>query len=420
MVFSNITLHNASGATKVKTIPPNANIFIRGDNLTAMHELLSDYKKCIKLIYIDPPYNTGSSNFLYRDSLPRNTWLTFMEERLEVAKKLLRDDGVVFVQCDDNEQAYLKILLDKIFGEENFVNCIAVKMSEATGVKMAHAMRRFPKIKEYLLFYKNPQFKGFTTIDKVSDNCWDEQNNIFLDGLTLEIRQKLDNYKEKSQITKTDLKQINSLLKNVKRIPLSQKLKEIPTSEIDSWKFENAYRIIKTAGSTALLNIVKNLPSLPKQELAAALSKSGVLFYYIPDFNRDARDPRLRVIFADQNLFKHPCDFWQDIKTSGAIANEGGVAFNNGKKPEKLMKRIIKMTTTPGDIVLDFFAGSGTTLAVAHKMGRRWIGIEQNDYGANDPIVRLTNVINGEQSGISTDQDVNWKGGGSYISCSIK
>ena len=170
MEFSDITLHRATSpkTKKLSKISSDDNLLIHGDNLPIMQKLLENYAASVKLIYIDPPYNTGSNTFMYHDSFPRTAWLGFMRERLSVAKKLLRDDGVLFVQCDDNEQAYLKILLDEIFGEENFVNCIAVKMSEATGVKMAHAMRRFPKIKEYLLFYKNPKFQGFSTIDKFS------------------------------------------------------------------------------------------------------------------------------------------------------------------------------------------------------------------------------------------------------------
>jgi adenine-specific DNA-methyltransferase len=156
---------------------------------------------------------------------------------------------------------------------------------------------------------------------------------------------------------------------------------------------------------------------IPKQDIAADISARGVLFFYFTDFNQETKDPRFRVIFADSNIFKHPCDFWQDIKTSGAIAEEGGVKLEKGKKPEKLIQRIIKMITTGDDIVLDYHLGSGTTCAVAHKMGRQYIGVEQLDYGKHDSVTRLKNVIKGDSTGISSEE--NWQGGGDFIYCDL-
>ena len=185
------------------------------------------------------------------------------------------------------------------------------------------------------------------------------------------------------------------------------------------WLFEHSYQIIKTAGSSSLAQRVKsNEDRLPKgQDIAAFTSKKGVLFYYLCDFNRNTRQPRLQILFADENIYKNPCDFWQDIKTTGGIANEGGVNLPNGKKPEKLIYRIIKMTTLEGDIVLDFHLGSGTTAAVAHKMKRRYIGCEQIDSQIQKSKERLTNVILGDQTGAS--QWVNWQGGGSFVYCEL-
>ena len=186
-----------------------------------------------------------------------------------------------------------------------------------------------------------------------------------------------------------------------------------------TWLFEHSYQIIKTAGSSSLAQRVKsNEERLPKgQDIAAFTSKTGVLFYYLCDFNRNTRQPRLQILFADENIYKNPCDFWQDIKTTGGIANEGGVNLPNGKKPEKLIYRIIKMTTLEGDIVLDFHLGSGTTAAVAHKMKRQYIGCEQINSQIQKSKERLTNVIGGEQTGAS--QWVNWQGGGSFVYCEL-
>ena len=398
------------------------NLIIKGNNLLALHTLKEEFAGKVKLIYIDPPYNTGNDSFGYNDSFNRSTWLTFMRNRLYAAKALLSKDGMICVQCDDNENAYLKILMDEVF-ENRFLNNVAVKMSEATGVKMNHAKGRFPKLKEYILMYKMPNFKGFITVDKYEQKEWDPENNIFIDNLTEEQRFKLIELEAKEINDDTDVIKANEILKKAKKISLATKLKELDFENEDEkteWLFKNSYRIIKTAGSSSLAKVVKKLDEIPEQEIAAAISNKGILFFFITDFNRETRDPRLRVIFADSNIFKNPCDFWQDIKTTGAIAEEGGVKLSNGKKPEKILYRLIKMITNEGDIVLDYHLGSGTTAAVAHKIKRQFIGIEQLDYGENDSVIRLKNVINGDDTGISPYEDVNWQGGGSFVYLELK
>ena len=399
----------------------NDNLIIKGNNLIALASLLKRYEGKVKCIYIDPPYNTGNDSFGYNDRFNHSTWLTFMKNRLELAKRLLSDDGVITVQCDDREQAYLKVLMDEIFGRENFLNCVAIKMSESSGVKMNHAKNKFPKLKEYILIYVKPKFKGFIEIDKYKETKWDLENNIFIENLTMEQRNLLINLEMKKINSEEDEIIANDILKFSKKISLSEKIKTLSfenEEEKKEWLFKNSYRIIKTAGSSSLTTLVKKIKEIPNQDLAAAVSKKGVLFFYITDFNRKSKQPRLQVIFADSNIFKNPCDFWQDVKTTGAISDEGGVKFVNSKKPEKILYRLIKMITKPNDLILDFHLGSGTTAAVAHKMGRRYIGIEQMDYIENIAVKRLKKVIDGEQTGIS--KTVNWQGGGSFVYCELK
>lgn len=398
------------------------NLIIKGNNLLALQTLNEQFAGKVKLIYIDPPYNTGNDSFGYNDSFNRSSWLTFMRNRLYAAKSLLSKDGIICVQCDDNENAYLKILMDEVF-ENRFLNNVAVKMSEASGVKMNHAKGRFPKLKEFILIYKMPNFKGFITVDKYEQKEWDTENNIFIENLTEEQRSELIELEAKEINDESDVKKANEILKNAKKISLATKLKELEFANDDDkndWLFKNSYRIIKTAGSSSLATLVKGLTKVPKQDIAAAVSKKGVLFFYITDFNRETKQPRLQVIFADSNIFKNPCDFWQDIKTTGAIADEGGVKLSNGKKPEKILYRLIKMITNEGDIVLDYHLGSGTTAAVAHKMKRQFIGIEQLDYGENDSVIRLKNVVKGDVTGISPYEDVQWQGGGSFVYLELK
>ena len=413
-VSQSVSQHNV-------TFSENDNLIIKGNNLIALASLLKRYEGKVKCIYIDPPYNTGNDSFKYNDRFNHSTWLTFMKNRLELAKKLLSDNGVITVQCDDREQAYLKVLMDEIFGRENFLNCVAIKMSESSGVKMNHAKNKFPKLKEYILIYVKPKFKGFIEIDKYKETKWDLENNIFIENLTMEQRNLLINLEMKKINSEEDEIIANDILKFSKKISLSEKIKTLSfenEEEKKEWLFKNSYRIIKTAGSSSLTTLVKKIKEIPNQDLAAAVSKKGVLFFYITDFNRKSKQPRLQVIFADSNIFKNPCDFWQDIKTTGAISDEGGVKFVNSKKPEKILYRLIKMITKPNDLILDFFLGSGTTAAVAHKMGRRYIGIEQMDYIEDIAVERLKKVIDGEQTGIS--KTVNWQGGGSFVYCELK
>ena len=206
------------------------------------------------------------------------------------------------------------------------------------------------------MFYKKEDFKGFCSIDKYKVDLWDKENNIFVENMTETMRQKLIEYEEKDKLTNDDVVEVNKILLTCKNKSLNDKIKElkIDGAATEDWKFENAYRIIKTAGSSSVANIVKKLNSIPKSDIAATLSPDGLLYYYLTDFNQETKTPRIQVIFADSNIFKNPCDFWQDIKTTGGIAEEGGVKYNNGKKPLKLLSRLVKMTTQNDDIVLIF------------------------------------------------------------------
>lgn len=427
-VLTNAKRYTVDGEKTVNTFNRNSegtitdNLIIKGNNLLALHTLKEEFAGKVKLIYIDPPYNTGNDGFKYNDNFNHSTWLTFMRNRLYSAKSLLSKDGIICVQCDDNENAYLKILMDEVF-ENRFLNNVTVKMSEASGVKMNHAKGRFPKLKEFILIYNMPNFKGFITVDKYEQKEWDTENNIFIENLTEEQRSELIELEAKEINDESDVKKANEILKNAKKISLATKLKELEFANDDDkndWLFKNSYRIIKTAGSSSLATLVKGLAKVPKQDIGAAASKKGVLFFYITDFNRETKQPRLQVIFADSNIFKNPCDFWQDIKTTGAIADEGGVKLSNGKKPEKILYRLIKMVTKEGDVVLDYHLGSGTTTAVAHKMKRQFIGIEQLDYRENDSVIRLKNVIKGDVTGISPYEDVQWQGGGEFVYLELK
>jgi adenine-specific DNA-methyltransferase len=389
------------------------NVLIHGDNLLALKALESDYAGKVKCIYIDPPYNTGSAFEHYDDGLEHSIWLGLMRDRIELLRNLLADDGLMFVQIDDNEMAYLTVMMDEIFGRNNRINVIAVKMSEASGVKMSHVDKKLPKLKEYVLVYR----KNFTPkidIEGVPTGAWNDEYKTIIKGISKEEIEEIKTICAQESNDENSVARCNALLKGARTQTLSSYFTENGTKSPDqeTFKFENAWRIIQAVGSSSVLSLAKSQPRRA-QEIAAALSARGLVYLYKTDFDSSAKQPRIQVIFADQNLLRNPGDFWTDIKTTGGVGQEGGVLFPNGKKPEALIKRIIEMCTTRGDLVLDSFAGSGTTGAVAHKLGRRWIMVELGDHCSSHIVPRLQKVIDGiDQGGIS--KAVDWKGGGGF------
>lgn len=389
------------------------NRLIFGDNLLALKALEQEFTGKVKCIYIDPPYNTGRTFEHYDDALEHSIWLGLMRDRLEVLKSLLSNDGLIFVQIDDKEMAYLTILMDEVFGRKNRINIISVKMSEASGVKMTHVNKRLPKLKEYILVYKKYDSPELD-VEKVPLEAWNDEYKTILLNIEEDDVKKLKKIMAQEICDENDVYTCNKILENVSTESLSQYFRRfnIPLNKQNEFKFNNAWRIIQVAGSSTVLNLVKTQEK-KNQEIGAVLSNTGFIYLYKTDFNKTVKSPRINIIFADKYLSRNPGDFWTDIKTTGGVSREGGVLFPNSKKPEALIKRIIGMCTKPGDLVLDSFAGSGTTGAVAHKMGRRWIMVELGDHIHTHIIPRLQKVIDGtDQGGIS--QTVGWQGGGGF------
>jgi adenine-specific DNA-methyltransferase len=366
------------------------NLIIKGNNLLALHTLKKEFAGKVKLIYIDPPYNTGNDGFNYNDSFNKSTWLTFMKNRFDVAKELLSKEGAIFVQCDDNEQAYLKILMDEVFGNENYRETIVVKTSTPSGVNAVNVKRgeRLFKVKEYILFYsKTPEYRFNPLYVKSSFNSNYRYEVIKNEnGYTVnDLRQKFKDEKEFERYALTNFDNIYSLEKNNKKA--GEKIK------IEIEKSKNRKEVIEYINTKSQLVLIYD----------------GGVFIPLKE----------RIISEDsQNFFGTLIsDLWDD-EIFQTNQTEGGVSLPGGKKPEKLIKRILELTTKENDLVLDYHLGSGTTAAVAHKMKRRYIGIEQLNYGENDSVVRLKKVIEGEQTGIS--KNLNWKGDGSFIFLELK
>ena len=366
------------------------NLIIKGNNLLALHSLQKQFSEAIKLIYIDPPYNTGNDSFKYNDSFNTSTWLTFMKNRLDIAKELLHKDGAIFVQCDDNQQAHLKLLMDEIFGKENYRETIVVKTSTPSGVNAINVKRgeRLFKVKEYILFYSKNNTYRFKPIYIKSKFNKNYKYEVIKNKHGFSITDLSKIYSEPEKLETYALKHfehIYSLEKNNKKA--GEKIKKI--IEI-SKKDNEVYEFINSHGQTQLVY-------------------QGGVFISLKD----------RIIQEDGKQYFGTLisDLWDD-EIFQSNQTEGGVSLPGGKKPEKLLKRILELATNEHDIVLDYHLGSGTTAAVAHKMNRQYIGIEQLDYGENDPVVRINNVIKGETTGIS--KIVNWKGGGEFVYFELK
>jgi adenine-specific DNA-methyltransferase len=382
-VLTNFKRFDKFGGHKIDSIKEQDNLIVKGNNLLALYSLRKRYAGKIKLIYIDPPYNTGNDEFRYNDSFNHSTWLTFMKNRLNIAKELLSDDGAIFIQCDDNEQAYLKVLMDETFSSRrNFINCIAVKMNESKGLKNSHVDKRFPKNKEYILVYaKNPDSFTFTP-KKVEKE-----------------RDELEKY----------IRYYNKWIPNINEDISKWKIEEFPKDKLDlSSKLEFKDKLIYLVSPDNEIKV-----KIQKGRFVKIINKKGLENIY---YNQNGEI--LNVLFLAKNINKFLGDLWTDISTIN-INKEGGIkTLNNGQKPEKLIQRIIEVASKEGDIVLDYHLGSGTTCAVANKIKRRYIGIEQLNYGETDCVERLKNVLDGEQGGIS--KSVNWKGGGSFVYAELK
>lgn len=370
--------------------PTYDNMLIHGDNLLALKALEQDYTGKVKCIYIDPPYNTGNAFEHYDDGLEHSIWLSLMRDRLEILRNLLSDEGVIFVQIDDNEQAYLKVLMDEIFGRNNFISTIAVKMATASGVKTSHKEKTIIKEKEYLHVYSK-----------------NSERTRFIPQYTIknEISSEFQYFLDKNKSSDPD----DWIVKNVKDV-----LKEnnIDKKNIEKFIIENADKIWRRA---FIRNEYKELSQENPNKIFYT-NKNGNEHYYYRGREMYFLKDQFHDCFTEDGIINTMSyllgDFWTDINT-GKLFNEGGIEFRNSKKPEFLIARILNMLTSPGDLVLDSFLGSGTTAAVAHKMGRRWIGIEMGDHVYTHCIPRLTKVINGEDAGGIT-KAVNWQGGGGF------
>lgn len=426
-VFTNAKRYTKDGEEVITSFNDNNNLIIKGNNLLALSSILKRYEGKVKCIYIDPPYNTGSDSFKYNDNFNHSTWLIFMRNRLKLAYKLLKSDGYLFVQCDDNEQAYLRVLIDEIFNKDNFINVVTVK-TKIGGVSGSSEGKSLKDATEFINIYAKNKSESLLNL--------------------IYVKTPLNKYIQQYQDDGKSWK-YTSIITNMSG---KKKVKEIDGFTFysyDTFETKSVTRFAKDNGLTVdevynkyndkIFRTTNAQSSIRQTVISETKDINSVIVgcEYIPTKGKN-KGNLVEILYKDTNrnmlMFLSDCvqkegnnyyylekvsTLWDDIQYNN-ISKDGGVDFANGKKPETLIKRVLDLATKKNDIILDFHLGSGTTCAVAHKMQRQYIGIEQLNYGENDSVVRLNNVINADKTGVSTNEDINWQGGGSFVYCELK
>ena len=358
------------GGYKTSSISDDDNLVIKGNNLIALHSLKKRYAGKVKLIYLDPPYNT-TKDFDYNDKFTHATWLTFMKSRLEIAWDLLAEDGTIWISIDDNESHYLKVLADSVFGRENFLNEVIWQRAYAP----VNLKKTFSRSHDYIQVY-------------AKNNSSNKELNRLPRSAEANSRYKNPDNDPRGPWKSGDLSVGPAVQSNIYEITTPSGRKVLPP---DGYSWRLSKDRLKEFIDDNRIWFGKDGDNVPR--IKRFLSEVGGVVaqtlwtYQEVGHNQDAKK-EIKTLFEGQALFGTP-------------------------KPEKLLQRILTLGSNKNDLVLDFFMGSATTQAVAMKMGRRFIGIEQMDYINTVSVPRLQKVIEGEQGGIS--KDVNWQGGGSFI-----
>ena len=395
----------------------SGNILIHGDNLLALKSIEEDYADKIKCIYIDPPYNTGNAFEHYDDNLEHSIWLSLMYERMRLLHKLLSNDGTIWISIDDIESHYLKVMLDEIFGRKNFLGDIAYERSGTAGIGQGGSF--LVNTRESILVYAK---------DKTSMKIKEAKTHRPLDKEVMKrysyilesegTKEELNRFKDSTGNDVIIYKHNNYDIKSISLKNFDKRKEEIYKEYFDNYEKifrttnpqkENTFqqKIISSLDSKGLFS-VEYIPSRGKFK-----GQKTILYYNNKELFAWLKASAEKI---DSEIVKtnKMSDFWrnEDIPKAN-LANEGNVEFKRSKKPEALIKQILDIATQKGDYVLDSFLGSGTTCAVAHKMGRKWIGIEMGDHIYTHCIPRINSIIDGNDL-LGVTKQVSWKKGGGY------
>lgn len=383
------------------------NLLIHGDNLIALKKLRARLAGRIRCVYLDPPFNTGRTFVEYTDSLEADAWVEMMRPRLEAIRPLLAEDGAVFVEIDDNELGTLIGLMDKVFGRENRISTITVVRSAPTGHK---AINPGPvHVSDFLLAYAKDKKKWKYRPQVKVREAYDDAYGTWLEN-------------PESPPAKWRFRPLKAVVADTLGYASTREASAaIGAAELRrrtaEHALENARHVVRFAQPRyeAIGRAAQEIVDRSKRakDEVFVLEREGRPPFIVRSGNRILfLEDKVRVVDGRPAIVEPLTNVWDDVPFQG-IAREGGVVFSRNKKPEKLVSRVIAMSTDPGDWVLDPFLGSGTTAAVAHKMGRRWIGIEAGDHATTLAEPRLARVVRGEDpTGITSA--VGFTGGGGF------
>ena len=391
------------------------NMLIHGDNLLALKALENDYVGKIKCVYIDPPYNTGNAFEHYDDDLEHSIWLDMLYKRIQIIHSLLSEEGSLWISIDSTEGHYLKVMCDEIFGRSNFVSDITYEKSNVTGLGQGGAI--FNTGEKILVYKKNIlNFNEVLATEKLSKKTMQRYRKYILSEGKKELVEEFNSVSNGLPVR--IYKHINYEIGDISLKDFEKRETEIRSQYYEFFntifrtyvvqsenEFQNALMARMDKNS---LYSVEYIPSRGRNK-----GKETTLFYYNAELCAWLKDT---AFLEGKDVVKTTklSNVWKNDDIPKAdLGNEGGVAFPRSKKPEKLIERILSIATNEGDLVLDSFLGSGTTAAVAHKMGRRYIGIELGNHCYSHCKTRLDRVIDGEdKSGVTSLY--GWNGGGGY------
>ena len=385
-VFTAAKRYSKDDKTEIAEIKDKDNLIIKGNNLLVLSSLLKRYEGRVQCVCIDPPYNKETNEFGYNDNFNHSTWLTFMKTRLEIAQRLLSRNGTLFCFCDDSEQAYLRVLVDDIFGREKYIQTVVWKNCDNSN----NDAKQFSQDHNYILVYSN-------------NEKWESY--------------KLDRTPEQA-----------GHYKNPDNDPRGPWFDGNP---VNSPNPRQNLRYTLTASNGNVINPPANGWRWDKEELKRRM-ETGEIRFNLSNTNIVRRTYLNEQGGLPPSSLWEICDddrMWLDIDETGHTRQAKyeqkklypGVTTSelfSTPKPERVIKKILQISTRKNDVVLDFFGGSGTTAAVAHKMSRQYILCEQMDYIDTYILERLKKVVSGEQGGIS--KELVWKGGGSFVYCELK
>lgn len=387
--------------------PKSENMLIHGDNLLALQALMDKYCGMVDFIYIDPPYNTGKAFDFYDDNVEHSIWLSLMRDRLVLMKKLLAEDGIICCHIDDSESHYLKVLMDEVFGRNNYLNSFYIQV-RYPGKTLAEDSD-YQKVIEQILVYGIDRYKA-----KLNRPTVEYSLDKFIWKITeLSQGEEIELGRKKVVIFKPGQYEIKEIA------PCLTGLKE-------TWATGSLSRVKASAGEffELYLGERKETDGLGCLYKVYGIGEDGLGYRYISGPKKATANKgkfysgiplnRLEELKTGKSVKSVPvANFYDFAGSFGNCRLEGGVDFKGGKKPEALIKMLLEFYTKEGDLVLDSFLGSGSTIATAHKMNRRWIGIEMGNQAYTHDKVRMDNVISGrDKTGIS--KDVKWQGGGGY------